>query len=144
MKDFIHFALFTICLSGLVLLTGCSAESTQPIAKNSQSESQSEESQTEGDSSKDKSGEPENVEFTDRIVELSCGQCKLGLEGKGCDLAVRIEGKSYFVDGSGIDDHGDAHADDGLCNCIRKAKVTGQIQDGRFVATSIKILPAAK
>ena len=28
---------------------------------------------------------------------------------KGCDLAVRIDGKSYFVEGTKIDEHGDAH-----------------------------------
>ena len=65
----------------------------------------------------------------------------VGDEGSGCDLAVRIDGKSYYVDGSSIDDHGDAHGDDGLCNCIRKAKVTGEIKDGRFVAASFEVLP---
>jgi hypothetical protein len=30
------------------------------------------------------------------------------MEGHGCELAVRIDGKSYFVDGSSIDSHGDA------------------------------------
>ena len=33
------------------------------------------------------------------IAEASCGQCQFKMEGKGCDLAVRINGKSYFVDG---------------------------------------------
>ena len=79
--------------------------------------------------------------LTDKIVEASCGQCQLGLDGTGCDLAVRIDGKSYFVDGSSIDDHGDAHGDDGLCNCVRKAKVSGEIKEGRFVANSIEIIP---
>jgi hypothetical protein len=37
-----------------------------------------------------------------------------GMEGHGCELAVRIDGKSYFVDGSSIDSHGDAHAKDGF------------------------------
>jgi Family of unknown function (DUF6370) len=50
-----------------------------------------------------------------QIVETSCGQCKLGLAGKSCDLAVRINGKAYFVDGTTIDEHGDAHAKDGFC-----------------------------
>ena len=66
------------------------------------------------------------------------------MEGSGCDLAIRIDGKSYYVDGSSIDDHGDAHADDGLCNQIRKAKVTGEIKDGRFLAESIQVLPTEK
>ena len=59
-------------------------------------------------------------------VEASCGQCQFGLKGKSCDLAVRINGQAYFVDGSDIDSHGDAHAEDGFCNAIRKAKVQGR------------------
>ena len=72
-------------------------------------------------------------------VELSCGQCQLGLEGESCDLAVRIDGKAYFVDGSGIDDHGDAHAADGLCNAILRADVVGQVENGRFLASAIEL-----
>jgi hypothetical protein len=66
------------------------------------------------------------------IVEASCGQCKLSLPGKSCDLAIRLNGKSYFVDGTNINDHGDAHADDGFCNSIRKAEVQGTIVNKRF------------
>jgi hypothetical protein len=36
------------------------------------------------------------------------------LKGYACDLAVRIDGKPYFVDGTSIDSHGDAHAEDGF------------------------------
>lgn len=74
-------------------------------------------------------------------VEASCGQCRFGLEGKGCDLAVRLDGKAYFVDGSNIDDHGDAHAQDGFCNAVRKAQVQGEVKNGRFYATYFKLLP---
>jgi len=75
-----------------------------------------------------------------QVVEASCGQCKFGLKAKGCDLAVRINGKAYFVDGTAIDDHGDAHADDGFCNAIRKAEVKGLIVNGRFKATYFRLL----
>ena len=74
-------------------------------------------------------------------VEASCGQCRLGLPGKSCDLAVRIEGKAYFVDGTTIDSHGDAHAKDGFCQAIRKAEVQGQVVNNRFVATYFRLLP---
>ena len=76
-----------------------------------------------------------------RIVEAACGECQFGMPGKGCDLAVRMDGQSYFVDGAGIDDHGDAHALDGLCNAVRKARVAGKVQDGRFVAKAFELLP---
>lgn len=79
-----------------------------------------------------------------QIVEASCGQCNFGLEGKGCDLAVRIDGKAYYVDGTKINDHGDAHAPTGFCSAIRKAEVTGQVVKGRFVASTFKLLPLAK
>jgi hypothetical protein len=79
-----------------------------------------------------------------QMVEASCGECQFEMEGDGCDLAVRIDGNSYYVDGAVMDDHGDAHGDDGMCNCIRQAKVTGQIKDGRFAATSFELLPVDK
>ena len=78
------------------------------------------------------------------IVEASCGQCQFKMKGHGCDLAVRIDGKSYFVDGTSLDSHGDAHASDGFCAAIRNAEVTGSIVDNRFKATSFKLLPEKK
>ncbi|MDN3676172.1 DUF6370 family protein [Flavobacterium paronense] len=77
-----------------------------------------------------------------QIVEAACGQCQFGMKGKGgCDLAVRIDGKSYFVDGTDINKHGDAHAADGFCSAIRKAEVVGEIKNDRFVASEFKLLP---
>lgn len=78
--------------------------------------------------------------FKDEIVEASCGQCQFGIKAKGCDLAVRINGKSYFVDGTTLDQHGDAHANDGFCNAVRKAKVSGEIVENRFKATSFELI----
>ena len=77
------------------------------------------------------------------IVEAACGQCRLGLPGEGCNLAIRLEGKSYFVDGTAIDDHGDAHANDGFCNAVRKAKVQGAVVNNRFLASYFRLVPAA-
>ncbi|WP_374505555.1 DUF6370 family protein [Flavobacterium sp.] len=76
-----------------------------------------------------------------QIVEASCGQCQFKMEGKSCDLAVRIDGKSYFVEGTNIDAHGDAHAKDGFCASIRKAEVIGAIKNNKFVVTYFKLLP---
>ena len=58
----------------------------------------------------------------------------------GCDLAVRINKKSYFVRGAAIDDFGDAHAVDGFCNSIRKAKVKGRVEESIFVVSSFELL----
>ena len=76
-----------------------------------------------------------------QIVEASCGQCQFRMEGKSCDLAVRIDGKSYFVEGTSIDAHGDAHAKDGFCASIRKAEVIGTLKNNIFVVTYFKLLP---
>lgn len=76
-----------------------------------------------------------------QIVEASCGECQFGMDGKSCDLAVRIDGKSYFVDGTTIDEHGDAHAKNGFCKAVRKAEVQGEIVNNRFKATYFKLLP---
>jgi hypothetical protein len=79
-----------------------------------------------------------------QTVDASCGQCKFGLKGKGCNLAVRLDGKAYFVDGTEIDSHGDAHASDGFCNAIRKAEVQGEVVNDRFVVSYFKLIPAEK
>ena len=76
-----------------------------------------------------------------QIVEASCGQCQFKMKGKSCDLAVRIDGKSYFVEGTNIDAHGDAHAKDGFCASIRKAEVIGTLKNNKFVVTYFKLLP---
>ena len=76
-----------------------------------------------------------------QVVEAACGQCQFKMtEKSGCDLAVKIDGKSYFVDGTTIHDHGDAHADDGFCEAIRQANVKGEIIDGRFKAETFTII----
>lgn len=79
-----------------------------------------------------------------QIAEASCGQCNFKMHGEGCALAVRIDGKSYFVEGTSIDEHGDAHAKEGFCNAVRKAEVQGEVKDGKFVATYFKLLPEVK
>ena len=83
----------------------------------------------------------QTVAFTEEIVDAACGECQLGMEGVSCDLAVRTKSGDYFVDGTSLDAHGEAHDDHGMCNCIRKAKVTGKIENGRFVAQSFELLP---
>lgn len=77
-------------------------------------------------------------------AEISCGECMFKMEGKGCNLAVKIDGVGYFVDGRKIDDFGDAHAEDGFCNAVRKAVVSGEIVDGRFKATSMQLIESKK
>jgi len=77
-------------------------------------------------------------------VEAACGQCQFGLKGDGCDLAVRIDGKAYWVEGSDIEDHGDAHSTHGFCNTVRKANVEGKVKNGKFKATQFELMDVEK
>jgi hypothetical protein len=80
-------------------------------------------------------------ELKKQVVEIACGECQFKMKGKSCDLAIRIDGKPYFVDGKNIDDFGDAHDEKhGFCNAISKAEVTGKIVKNRFQATDIKLI----
>ncbi|MBL4593110.1 MAG: hypothetical protein JKX68_04745 [Flavobacteriales bacterium] len=77
-----------------------------------------------------------------QIVEASCGQCNFGLtDQEGCDLAVKINGKAYWVTGTDIDKHGDSHSAGGFCLAVRKAEVIGEIVDGKFNVSYFKLLP---
>jgi hypothetical protein len=78
----------------------------------------------------------------DRLLTAGCATCIFEMKDvTGCKLAVEIDGKHYLVKGSDIDDHGDAHADDGLCNSSMKAVVSGEIKDVAVVSTSFRVLP---
>ena len=77
-------------------------------------------------------------------VEASCGQCQFKMIGKGCTLAVRMDGKSYFVEKADIDEFGDAHSKEGFCNAIRKAKVQGEIVGNKFIASYFEIIDDKK
>ena len=72
-------------------------------------------------------------------VEATCGNCIYKMGGKGCHLAIKFKGKNYFVDGTGIDDHGDAHDTAGFCNAIKKAKVQGSVVGDKFLVTYFKL-----
>jgi hypothetical protein len=93
---------------------------------------------------KEKKSKPTEATQKMQIVEASCGQCNFAMKEKGCTLAVRIDGKAYFVDGTDIDSHGGSHDDDGFCNAIRKAEVKGEVVNNRFKASYFKLLPMEK
>ena len=75
------------------------------------------------------------------IVDASCAKCQMGKNNDDeCLLAVEINSDIYYVEGTTIDDHGDAHAIDGFCNVVRKAHVEGIIDDGRFYLDKFRLL----
>lgn len=79
-----------------------------------------------------------NIQITE--AKASCGICMFDMDGFKCELAVKIDGANYYVEGTDIDDYGDAHSDDGFCNAIRDAKVQGQIVDDKYIVTYFKLI----
>ena len=77
-------------------------------------------------------------------VEASCGIFMFDMEGKECELAVKTNGKKYYVIGTGIDDHGDAHSKTGFCNAILNAKVQGEIINNKFNISYFKLTDIEK
>jgi hypothetical protein len=76
-----------------------------------------------------------------QLVQAACGKCQFGMaDDDDCRLAVRINGKAYHVQGTSIDEYGDAHAKDGFCNSIRKAEVQGEVKNNEFAATYFKLV----
>ena len=114
---------FSMLILTTCLLAGCTAASNKPLDGSSRAAAASE----------------------GMTVVAGCSTCIFDMSGStGCDLAVKIDGTAYLVTGSDIDDHGDAHAADGLCNASRDAVVEGRIEGGRFVATSFSLKPGER
>ena len=61
------------------------------------------------------------------------------MDGSGCDLAVRRGDENQYGEGTAIDDHGDAHADDGFCKAIKKVTISGEAANGKINISSFKI-----
>tara|TARA_B100001059_G_scaffold67659_1_gene64445 strand:- start:334 stop:678 length:345 start_codon:yes stop_codon:yes gene_type:complete len=72
-------------------------------------------------------------------AQVSCGICMFDMEGKQCELAVKIKDSKYYVEGTGVDDHGDAHSNIGFCNAIREAEVQGKVIDNKFHVSYFKL-----
>ena len=78
------------------------------------------------------------------IVITSCGTCKLGVKGGGCSLSVKIADTVYPVVGTGIHDHGDAHANDGFCSAVRVAWAKGKMKENVFHAESFVLVGSSE
>jgi hypothetical protein len=97
--------------------------------------------------SKKKTGKPIGEFVTDinddgtvkGLVLASCGMCNFGMRNRKCSLAIQINETAFNVKGSKIDDHGDSHANDGFCNAVRVAKVSGKINKSTFIADSFEL-----
>jgi hypothetical protein len=74
-------------------------------------------------------------------MEAGCGMCMFGVKDKDCRLALRKDQKTYHVKGTNIDDHGDAHADDGFCNATHRTKVQGKIIGDTLIVSYFELIP---
>lgn len=69
---------------------------------------------------------------SDQSAQVACAGCVFHMEGaEGCQLAVKLDGKTYFVDGAEVAGHE-------WCDKALDAVVNGTIENGRFVASSVK------
>ena len=82
-----------------------------------------------------KSGEIEG------FVISSCGICNFGYKkNKGCSLTIKIGDTVYPVEGTKIHNHGDPHSEEGFCNSIRVAYVSGKIEKKKFHSSSFTLI----
>ncbi|MFK7031312.1 DUF6370 family protein [Flavobacterium oreochromis] len=86
------------------------------------------------------SAQEKKKELKNQDVEASCGLCQLGTKDKDCSLTIRYNNNVYKVIGTSIDDHGDAHATNGFCNSIKKAKVSGTLKEGKFLVKKFRLV----
>ena len=69
-------------------------------------------------------------------LEVGCASCIYEMEGvEDCELAARIDGKTYLVELEGFDAHSA-----GLCAGAKTAVVTGAIEGDRFHATNLELV----
>ena len=79
--------------------------------------------------------------LNNQVVESGCGMCMYDMKSdKGCAIAVKIDGKPYYVEGVSKKSLGDAHAEDGYCKMTKKAMVTGELKNNKFYAKSFKFV----
>ena len=76
----------------------------------------------------------------DGLVITSCGKCQRWTRARGCNLAVKIDNKTYSVKGANVHDHGDAHSGEGLCSSVRVARAKGKMKDDVFNADSFVLI----
>ncbi len=74
-------------------------------------------------------------------MEAGCGMCMFGMKDNDCRLALKKNEKTWFVKGTDIDDHGDAHGDDGFCNATHRARVQGTFTGDTLVVSYFELIP---
>ena len=72
-------------------------------------------------------------------VEVACGSCIYGIkDAAGCPMAAKVNGTELLVENTGI-----SAMKTGLCSASQQATVTGDIKDGKLMATSFELIAKA-
>ena len=75
----------------------------------------------------------------------SCGMCNFDYKGiRGCSLTIKIGETVYPVQGNTLHEHGDPHSEEGMCNVIRVAYVSGKIKEDKFYSDSFALIESPK
>lgn len=89
-------------------------------------------------------GDSDGETLKDATVTVACANCVFHMEGAvGCPFAAEIDGKHFMIQGRVPEGH-ESHAPDGICNMPRRAKVDGQLRDGKLITTRMELLPATE
>jgi len=73
------------------------------------------------------------INVSSRTAEIGCANCVFHEKGaKGCELAVKVDGKAYLVKGATVKGHE-------WCEKTMNATVAGAIEGDRFIATSFDV-----
>ena len=73
------------------------------------------------------------VALKDERLEVGCGKCIYDMKGVvSCHTAAVVDGTPLLFLGEGEDAH-----EQGLCTAASHAVVTGTVQDGKLVTTSV-------
>jgi len=71
--------------------------------------------------------------------------CNFDYKGsKGCSLTIKIGDTVYPVEGTNIHKHGDPHSEEGMCNAIRVAYVSGNVKDNKLYSDSFTLIESPK
>ncbi len=74
------------------------------------------------------------------FVIASCNKCNLGkISDKKCSMGIRVKDKVYAVEGHSHNKK-EAHNQDGICNTLRVAYVSGQIKGEKFKSSDFVLI----
>ena len=74
------------------------------------------------------------------FVIASCNKCNLGKStDKKCSMGIRVNDKVYAVEGISFNKK-ENHKQDGICNALRVAYVSGKIKGNKFQANDFALI----